>query len=117
MPLKLLRTHFRPEFINRLDETILFRPLTESDMSAIVRLLLKRLEKRLKEQTLTLSVTDSAVDYIVKNGSDAQFGARPLKRFIQANVETLIAKKLLAADPQPYSVITVDVDENGLVVK
>lgn len=114
---KLLRTHFRPEFINRLDETILFRPLTESDMSAIVRLLLKRLEKRLKEQTLTLSVTDSAVDYIVKNGSDAQFGARPLKRFIQANVETLIAKKLLAADPQPYSVITVDVDKNGLVVK
>ena len=111
---RLLRSHFRPEFINRLDETVLFRPLSESDMTEIVKLMIKKLEGRLKDRTLNLSVTEAAMRYIVKNGSDPQFGARPLKRFIAQNVETLIARKILADDPEPYSTITVDADENGL---
>ena len=111
---RLLRSHFRPEFINRLDETVLFRPLSESDMTEIVKLMIKKLEGRLKDRTLNLSVTEAAMRYIVKNGSDPQFGARPLKRFIAQNVETLIARKILADDPEPYSTIIVDADENGL---
>ncbi len=115
--MRLLHSHFRPEFLNRLDEIVLFRPLTDDNMASIVRLLLKRLETRMRERTLNLDVTDAAVRYIVSHGSDPQFGARPLKRFIQANVETLIARKLLADDPEPYSTVTVDADENGMSVR
>jgi ATP-dependent Clp protease ATP-binding subunit ClpB len=112
----LLRSHFRPEFINRLDETVMFRPLSDEDMRGIVRLMIKNLAARLRERTLELSVTDAALDYIVRNGSDPQFGARPLKRFIAQNVETMLARKILADDPEPYSVLRVDADENGLTV-
>ena len=111
---RLLRSHFRPEFINRLDETVMFRPLSAADMREIVKLMVKKLALRMKERTLTLDITDSAIDYIVRNGSDAQFGARPLKRFIAQNVETMLARKILADDPEPYSTLTVDADESGL---
>ncbi|MCR5809374.1 MAG: ATP-dependent chaperone ClpB [Clostridiales bacterium] len=114
---RLLRAHFRPEFINRLDETVLFKPLSTSDMTDIVKLMMKKLKERLKERTLTLDVTDAALAYIVRNGSDAQFGARPLKRFIAQNVETLLAKTILADDPAPYSTLTVDADETGLTIR
>ena len=112
----LLRSHFRPEFINRLDETVMFRPLSDEDMRGIVGLMVKNLAARLRERTLELTLTDAALDYIVKNGSDPQFGARPLKRFIAQNVETMLARKILADDPEPYSVLRVDADENGLFV-
>ena len=113
---RLLRAHFRPEFINRLDETVLFKPLSNSDMTEIVKLMVKKLAARLRERTLNLDLTDAALAYIVRNGSDAQFGARPLKRFIAQNVETLIARKILADDPAPYSTLTVDADEKGLKI-
>ena len=111
---RLLRSHFRPEFINRLDEIVMFRPLSAADMREIVKLMVKKLALRMKERTLTLDITDSAIDYIVRNGSDAQFGARPLKRFIAQNVETMLARKILADDPEPYSTLTVNADEKGL---
>ena len=76
--------------------------------------MVKKLALRMKERTLTLDITDSAIDYIVRNGSDAQFGARPLKRFIAQNVETMLARKILADDPEPYSTLTVNADEKGL---
>ncbi len=114
---RLLRTHFRPEFINRLDETVMFKPLSASDMTEIVKLMVKKLAERMKERTLTLDITDAALAYIVSNGSDPQFGARPLKRFIAQNVETLLARRILADDPAPYSTLTVDADENGLIIK
>ena len=113
---RLLRSHFRPEFINRLDETVMFKPLSTSDMTEIVKLMVKKLASRMKERTLNLDITDAALAYIVRNGSDAQFGARPLKRFISQNVETLLARKILAEDPAPYSTLTVDADEKGLVI-
>ncbi|MBO4848155.1 MAG: ATP-dependent chaperone ClpB [Clostridia bacterium] len=113
---RLLRAHFRPEFINRLDETVMFKPLTTADMTEIVKLMVRKLASRMKERTLNLDITDAALAYIVRNGSDAQFGARPLKRFIAQNVETLLARKILADDPAPYSTLTVDADENGLVI-
>ncbi|MBR4657886.1 MAG: ATP-dependent chaperone ClpB [Clostridia bacterium] len=113
---RLLRAHFRPEFINRLDETVMFKPLSASDMTEIVKLMVKKLAARLKERTLNLDITDAALACIVRNGSDAQFGARPLKRYIAQNVETMLARKILADDPAPYSTLTVDADENGLKI-
>ena len=115
--MRLLHAHFRPEFINRLDDIVMFKPLSTGDMMNIVRLMTAKLGERLRAQTLSLNVTDAALEHIVRNGSDAQFGARPLKRYIQQNVETLIAKKLLSCDPAPYSILTVDADENGLTAE
>ena len=113
---RLLKAHFRPEFLNRLDETVMFKPLSTSDMTEIVKLMIKKLASRMKERTLNLDITENALAYIVRNGSDAQFGARPLKRFIAQNVETLLARKILADDPEPYTTLTVDADENGLTI-
>ncbi|MBO4385300.1 MAG: ATP-dependent chaperone ClpB [Clostridia bacterium] len=113
---RLLRSHFRPEFINRLDEIVMFKPLSAEDMANIVRIMIRRLADRMRERTLNLDITEAALGYIVRNGSDAQFGARPLKRFIGQNVETLLARKILADDPAPYSTLTVDADETGLKV-
>ena len=95
----------------------MFKPLSASDMTEIVKLMVKKLAERMKERTLTLDITDAALAYIVSNGSDPQFGARPLKRFIAQNVETLLARRILADDPAPYSTLTVDADENGLIIK
>ena len=114
---RLLRSHFRPEFINRLDEIVMFKPLSTEDMTNIVRIMIRHLADRLKERTLNLDVTDAALAYIVRNGSDAQFGARPLKRFIGQNVETLLARKILKDNPEPYSTLTVDADDTGLKVE
>ena len=114
--MRLLRAHFRPEFINRLDEVVMFKPLSTEDMKNIVRIMVKHLADRMRERTLSLDLTDAALAYIVRNGSDAQFGARPLKRFIGRHVETLLARKILAEDPEPYSTLTVDADENGLKI-
>ena len=88
--------------------------LSDEDMRGIVGLMVRNLAARLRERTLELTLTDAALDYIVKNGSDPQFGARPLKRFIAQNVETMLARKILADDPEPYSVLRVDADENHM---
>ena len=91
---RLLKTAFRPEFLNRLDEIVFFRPLTGENMKAIVSLLLKDLEGRMAARGLKLSVTDEARDLIIAEGSDPLFGARPLKRFIQSKVESLLARHI-----------------------
>ena len=112
----LLKTRFRPEFLNRLDEIVFFKPLTADNMSKIVDLLLKDLQKRLKDKELSLQVTPAAKDYIIKNGSDPLFGARPLKRYIQGKVETLLAKYIIANSPRDGSVLTVDMENGQLTV-
>ena len=112
----LLRRSFRPEFLNRLDEIIYYKPLTKENVRAIVDLLLADLSSRLREKMLYLDMTESAKDYIIENAFDAAFGARPLKRYLQAKVETLIAKRVIADDPAPETTLKIDVDKNGLFI-
>ena len=112
----LLKTHFRPEFLNRLDEIVLYKPLHQTEIIQIVDLLAKELNKRLKDQELSVRLTDAAKHYIAKQGFDPVFGARPLKRFLQRKVETLIARKLIAEEVQPFSTFVVDYNGEELVV-
>lgn len=113
----VLKAHFRPEFLNRLDDVILFQPLGKDQISKIVDLLLEKLSSRLKEKQITLEVTPSAKDYIIKNGYDEAYGARPLKRFIQDTVETAVARKILSSDIAPGEKITVDASAGEIVVR
>ena len=112
-----LKQRFRPEFINRLDEIAFFKPLTGSDLKSIVDLLFNDLKKRLATRGLTLTVTDAAKAYIVENGSDPQFGARPLKRYIQSHAESLLARYIIRESPAEGTALTLDADENGLTVR
>ena len=113
----LLKSHFRPEFLNRVDEIIMFKPLTKDEMYKIMELNLKSLQKRLDEKDLTLELTDNAKDFIIDNGYDPVYGARPLKRFIQHNIETMVAKLIIEKAPAPDSVITIDSDGESLFFK
>ena len=112
----LLKSHFRPEFLNRLDDIIMFKPLTKQDIKQIVDLLLVNLKDRLNQKQLNLQVTDSAKEFIIENGYDMVFGARPLKRYISHTVETLVAKELLTKDFKPNSTIKLDVQNNKIVL-
>lgn len=112
-----LKAHFRPEFLNRLDEIILFKPLTEKEIGKIVDLLLDKLRSRLKEKRINLIVTDKAKQFIIENGYDVNYGARPLKRFIDHTVETLVAKEIIIKDVAPDSDMTVDCDGEKLFIK
>ena len=114
---KMLKTHFRPEFLNRLDEIVFYKPLTKTEIGSIVDLMVKSLQKRLSEKQLSLVLTENAKQFIVDNGYDPIFGARPLKRFIQHHVETMIAKKIIANEYLPDTIITVDANENGLFTR
>ncbi len=113
---ELLREKFRPEFLNRLDEIVLYKPLSKSDIGQIVDLMLKGLSKRLEDRQLSVTVSDAAKNYIIDEGYDPVFGARPLKRFIQSKVETLIARKIIADDIEPYSTLCVDFADGALNV-
>ncbi len=113
---EILKHHFRPEFLNRLDDIICFEPLQKDQISKIVDLLLQKLSSRLQEKQLSIEVTDAAKDYIVKNGYDEAYGARPLKRYIQDNVETAVAKLILGSDLEVGHKIVVDVKDDNLVV-
>ena len=113
----LLKSSFRPEFLNRLDEIALYKPLSKNEIKKIVALLFKDLIKRLKAKDLHLEITESAKNYIIENGYDAVYGARPLKRFIQSKVETLIAKKILASNLRGGDILVVDELGDGLVVE
>lgn len=113
----VLKAHFRPEFLNRLDDIIIFEPLQKNQISKIVDLLLTKLSDRLHDKQITLKVTDSAKDYIIQNGYDEAYGARPLKRFIQDTVETLVARKLLSDEVDSGSTLTIDVKNGEIVVK
>ena len=112
----LLKAQFRPEFLNRLDDIIMFKPLTKDDIKKIVDLLLTNLQNRLKDKELTLQVTDKAKEFIIENGYDMLFGARPLKRYISHTVETMVAKELIAKDFKPNTKIKLDVDGERLVL-
>ncbi len=113
----ILKQSFRPEFLNRLDEIIMFRPLTRENIGGIVDIQLKRLVSRLNDENLALKVTDAAKTYIADNGYDNIYGARPLKRFIQKNIETPIAKFIIQKNPEAGTEITVDANENGIYLK
>lgn len=114
---EILKHNFRPEFLNRLDDIIMFQPLEKSQIDKIVDLLIQNLSKRLNDKQLNLVVTQKAKDFIVQNGYDSAYGARPLKRFIQDNVETIVAKSILANDYQAGSTITVDENNGEIVIK
>ncbi len=109
----LLKQQFRPEFLNRLDEIIFYKPLTKENILHIVDLMLDDLRRRLSDKHLRLSVSDAAKSLIVDCGYDPNFGARPLRRFIQSKVETLVAKKIISSDLSSGDTIEIDVDENG----
>ena len=109
-----LRAHFRPEFLNRLDETILFKPLTKENIYDIIELLIKDVNKRLADREIQIALTDRAKDYVVDGGYDPTYGARPLKRYLQKNVETLAAKLMLQGDVGAEDTIQIDVADGRL---
>ena len=107
-----LRRAFRPEFLNRFDEIIMFKPLTKENLSGIIDILMEGLKKRLADKTLRLEVTDAAKSLIIERGFDPIYGARPLKRYLQSAAETLIAKEILRGDLAAGSTLVLDA-ENG----
>ena len=113
----LLKKSFRPEFLNRLDEIVFYKPLQKNEVSKILDLLIVDLEKRLDDKHLKLQLSDKAKDYLINNGYDPVYGARPLKRFVQKKLETLIARKILERKIMPNSTINVDFENNELIVK
>ena len=113
----LLKKSFRPEFLNRLDEIVFYKPLKKEEVSKILDLLILDLEKRLEDKHITLELTDKAKEYLIDNGYDEVYGARPLKRFVTKKLETLIAEKILTEEIKPSSKVTVDCDNNKLVIK
>ena len=112
-----LRGHFRPEFLNRLDEIIMFKPLTKGNIGNIINLLITDLNKRLSDREITVELTDAAKQYIVDNGYDPVYGARPLKRFLQKHVETLSAKLILADEVREGDTILIDVEGDHLTAR
>jgi len=112
----LLKRQFRPEFLNRLDEIVFYKPLKKSEISSILGLLFKDLNKRLGDKQLSVSVSERAKDYIIDTGYDPVYGARPLKRFVQSSVETLIAKLIISEDLDPNTILQVDYDGRQLII-
>ena len=112
----LLKQSFRPEFLNRLDEIVYYKPLTKANITGIIDLLIKSLAHRIEERRLHLEVTDAAKDVIIEGGYDPVYGARPLKRYLQSKVETLLAKKILESDLEPNSTLIVDAKDGALTV-
>ena len=112
----LLKQNFRPEFLNRLDEIIFYKPLQKDEISKILELLIKDIEKRLEDKHIRLELTQSAKDYLIDNGYDEIYGARPLKRFVQKKLETLIAKKILTQEILPNTTVKVECKNNELEI-
>ena len=113
----LLKQSFRPEFLNRLDEIVFYKPLQKEEITKILDLLIKDLEKRLEDKHLKLKLTDEAKRYLIDNGYDQVYGARPLKRFVQKKLETLIARSILSEQIKPNSEIIVDYSNSELIIK
>ena len=109
----MLKTHFRPEFLNRIDEIVYYKPLTRTEIAEIVNLMVKALNERLAEKQLKVELTDAAMEALINRGFDPVYGARPLKRYLQSHIETLLARRIIAADVEPGSALKVDLDENG----
>ena len=117
MVMQELRAHFRPEFLNRLDETIMFKPLTKSDICDIIDLLVTDINRRLSDKELSVELTKEAKDMIIEGGYEPMYGARPLKRYLQKHVETLAAKLILSDKVRSEDVILIDVENEELVAK
>ena len=113
----LLKSTFRPEFLNRIDEIVMFNPLTKNEIGKIVDLLLENVKKRLADKSLSLEVTEKAKDLIIEQGYDVSFGARPLKRFIQHTLETMVAKIIIGENVKPNSTLVVDASGDELAVR
>ena len=114
---KLLKQSFRPEFLNRLDEIVFYKPLTQNEIGKILDLLIADLNKRLAEQEISVELTNSAKNYLITNGYDAIYGARPLKRFVQKKVETLIAREIIKQTILPKQKVAIDCKNDELVIK
>jgi ATP-dependent Clp protease ATP-binding subunit ClpB len=112
-----VKHHFRPEFINRIDEIVVFHNLTPANIQGIAKIQLQRLAKRLTEQELELNITDAAITAIGQAGFDAAYGARPLKRAISQHIENPLARAILAGHYLPKSVVKVDYVDGGFVFK
>ena len=110
-----LHSHFRPEFLNRLDEIILFKPLSKSNISSIIDLIITDLNKRLADKQLTVTVSDDAKKFIADEAYDPSYGARPLRRYIQKNVETMAAKLILAGKVQEGQTVEIEKGSDGLI--
>ena len=115
--MSLLKQSFRPEFLNRLDEVVLFKPLTKENLTGIIDILMAGLKKRLADKTLTLEVTAEAKDLLIQRGYDPIYGARPLKRYLQSSAETLIAKSILRGDLPAGSTLVLDVEDGELTCR
>ena len=113
---EMLKGFFRPEFINRLDEIIVFHPLSKDNIRQIVEIQLKHLQNRLADRHIELKLDDKAKDWLADNGYDEEFGARPLKRLIQQDVENPLAIKLLNGEIKDDSVVDISADKNGLII-
>ena len=113
----LLKSTFRPEFLNRLDDTVLFTPLARKEISSIIDLMLAKLESRLSRQELKLKVTPAAKDAIIDGGYDVSFGARPLKRYIDSRVETQVARTILSGNLHQGDTVVVDAKDNAISIE
>ena len=114
---ELLKRSFRPEFLNRLDEIVFYKPLTKENIHGIVDLLIADLNKRLKDKQLKVEISDAAKDHIIESAYDPIYGARPLKRFIQSKIETLLAREIIGGDIEPDTTLEIDYDNSTLVIK
>ena len=112
-----LRESFRPEFLNRLDEIIMFKPLGKEQLRGIIGLVIKDLNERVKERGISISVDSKAEEYITENAYDPNYGARPLKRFIQKNVETMLGRLILSGDVSEGEEVLLTVEDDGLTIK
>ena len=113
----LLKQSFRPEFLNRLDEIVFYKPLMKEQIYTIIDLMLADLQKRLESKQIKIEIIDKAKEFIVENGYDQNFGARPLKRFIKNNIETLVAKKIIGDEVVPGSTLVVDADDANIIIR
>jgi len=113
----LLKHSFRPEFLNRLDEIVFYKPLTKDNIKNIIDLLLENLAKRLEDKRISIKVSDAAKEYVIDTAYDPVYGARPLKKFLQSSIETLLAKKMIANEISPDSNLIVDYDGHSLTIK
>ena len=107
---------FRPEFLNRLDEIVFYKPLTKENITGIIDLLIQALSKRLEDKQLSVELTDTAKQYVIDNGYDPVYGARPLKRFLQRHVETLLGRTIIAGDLSEGTKLVVDYQNGELTV-
>jgi len=114
---RLLKAHFRPEFLNRLDEIVFYKPLSKNEISRIIELLTERLSNRLKDQQLSVVLTDAAKEYIADNAYDPVYGARPIKRYMQSNIETMLGRHILKGNIEPGHEFVIDAKGGQLVVK